>query len=404
MDLVNVGPEDAAPPDRRSPRGDADPPPESGRRLLFFSGGTALRELSQHLVDRTHNSIHLVTPFDSGGSSATLREAFGMPAVGDLRNRLLALADRSVFGHPETCALLASRFHPDLDPPGSRDRLRGIIDGNDPAVLAMPQSLAGVVRRELDAFARAMPAHFDLRGASVGNLVLAGAYLRNGRRLAQALALFAHLVEARGTVRPVLEDDLHLKALLADGTEVVGQHLLTGGRIPPGGPRIRRLALVEGRRPAVEVRPHVSQEIARLIASAELICYPFGSFYTSLVAALLPEGVTRALAATDVPKVYVPNPGHDPEEGGMSLTEKVEVLLGYLERNSGTRTPVPLLLSHVLVDRRGAGIDDGEVAAVEELGLRVIDAPILEPGAGGGGVHPVVAPGPVLDILTALCG
>ena len=49
----------------------------------------------------THNSTHLITPFDSGGSSASLREAFGMLSVGDLRNRLLALADD---GSPEAAA------------------------------------------------------------------------------------------------------------------------------------------------------------------------------------------------------------------------------------------------------------------------------------------------------------
>ena len=49
--------------------------PELGPRILFFTGGSALRDLSIVLKRYTHNSIHLVTPFDSGGSSAALREA-----------------------------------------------------------------------------------------------------------------------------------------------------------------------------------------------------------------------------------------------------------------------------------------------------------------------------------------
>ena len=59
--------------------------PELGPRLLFFSGGTALREVSQILTDYTHNSFHLITPFVAGGNSATLRRAFGMISVGDFR-------------------------------------------------------------------------------------------------------------------------------------------------------------------------------------------------------------------------------------------------------------------------------------------------------------------------------
>ena len=75
--------------------------PEKGPAILFFSGGTASRQLSRELIHYSHNSIHVITTFDSGGSSAELRRAFGMPAVGDLRNRLLALADRSPSGNAE---------------------------------------------------------------------------------------------------------------------------------------------------------------------------------------------------------------------------------------------------------------------------------------------------------------
>ena len=49
--------------------------PALGPRLVFFTGGTALKGLSRSLTRYTHNSVHLVTPFDSGGSSAALREA-----------------------------------------------------------------------------------------------------------------------------------------------------------------------------------------------------------------------------------------------------------------------------------------------------------------------------------------
>src|SRR5690606_34394834 len=79
--------------------------PTPGPRLLFFSGGTALRAISETLTGYTHNSIHLITPFDSGGSSAKLRDAFDMLAVGDLRNRLMALADKTVKGSPDVYSL-----------------------------------------------------------------------------------------------------------------------------------------------------------------------------------------------------------------------------------------------------------------------------------------------------------
>ena len=87
--------------------------PEFGPRVLFFSGGTALTEISRALKYYTHNSIHLVTPFDSGGSSAKLRQAFDMPSIGDLRSRLMALADEAVTGYPEIYRLFGYRLPKD---------------------------------------------------------------------------------------------------------------------------------------------------------------------------------------------------------------------------------------------------------------------------------------------------
>src|SRR5215831_2415080 len=108
--------------------------PELGPRLLFFSGGTALRETSRVLTDYTHNSFHLITPFDSGGSSAALRRAFGMISVGDLRNRLLALADRNVRGHPEIYRLFAYRFEHTAKPEALQEQLDRMVRGDDPLV------------------------------------------------------------------------------------------------------------------------------------------------------------------------------------------------------------------------------------------------------------------------------
>mmetsp|Transcript_9510 Transcript_9510/g.22395 ORF Transcript_9510/g.22395 Transcript_9510/m.22395 type:complete len:219 (-) Transcript_9510:2875-3531(-) len=85
--------------------------PEYGPQILFFSGGSALRELSGILKNYTHNSIHLITPFDSGGSSAEIRRAFQISAVGDLRNRLVSLSDESTLGKPEVINFFSFRLN-----------------------------------------------------------------------------------------------------------------------------------------------------------------------------------------------------------------------------------------------------------------------------------------------------
>lgn len=351
--------------------------PELGARVLFFSGGNALRRLSRHLVHYTHHSRHIITPFDSGGSSAHLRKAFRMPAVGDLRNRLMALADTSVLGNPQIYELFAFRFPEDEAGVDLRAWLSQMVRGSDPRVKAIPDPMRSIVMSHLRFFEEAMSSRFDLRGAAIGNLVLAGGYLNQGRKLDSVLYLFSQLVEVRGVVRPVVDRNLHLVARLRDGREIVGQHLVSGKEVPPIDSPVERVYLSRSRSKPVEHRPRLSEAVDGLIRTADLICYPMGSFYTSLVATLLPGGVSDAIASAAVPKVYVPNPGTDPEELGMDLRDKVWTLRRYLVEGASTRVSGDRLLGLVLVDRVRSRLTKDEIRQVERLGVQVVDVPLI---------------------------
>ncbi|KMY69063.1 hypothetical protein AAU61_05925 [Desulfocarbo indianensis] len=358
--------------------------PELGPRLSFFSGGSALGPLSRRLISYTHNSIHLITPFDSGGSSAKLRRAFDMLAVGDLRNRLMALADQSVTGNPAITRLFALRFPKNgasAQSQALRARLADMVDGKDELIRAVPDPMRKIIRNHLGFFAERMPADFDLRGASLGNLVLTGGYLNNNRHIDPVVFLFSKLAEVRGVVRPVINKHLHLAADLADGSSLVGQHLITGREAPPLTSPVTRLFLCHGdekgncRR---EVEVSIRDKISALIQQAELICYPMGSFYTSLIANLLPKGVGRCVAETDCPKVYVPNSAADLEQVGMSVADCVARLLEYLGKSSGREEPAQRLLNLVLVDSAGGAYPGGlDMAAITRLGVQVVDLPLV---------------------------
>ena len=105
--------------------------PEYGPAILFFSGGSAIRELSRVMKKYTHNSVHLITPFDSGGSSAEIRRAFDMLSVGDLRNRLMALSDESALGSPELNALFSHRLDKEYAHVAKKE-LEQILSGDHP--------------------------------------------------------------------------------------------------------------------------------------------------------------------------------------------------------------------------------------------------------------------------------
>lgn len=356
--------------------------PELGPRLLFFSGGTALRELSETLVEYTHNSIHCITPFDSGGSSAVLRRAFAMPAVGDIRNRIMALADRSVTGNPAVFELFAHRFPKDGDEDELAARLHRMTCGVDPLVRHIPDPLRKIIRANLRFFEERRPPDCELRGASIGNCILTGGYLNYGRRLDPVIYLFMKLVEARGVVRPIVNADLHLACELADGRVIIGQHRMTGKETAPLDAPIRRLWLVRHLDDPTPASVRIREKNTSLIESAEVICYPYGSFFSSVLANLLPQGVGAAVAAASCPKVYIPNLGHDPEQLGLSAADQAAMLLSTLRDGCGEACPQERLLRFVLVDSRNGRYENPlDLDGIRQLGLDVIDAPFARPQA-----------------------
>ena len=353
--------------------------PELGPPLLFFSGGSALNGLSRRLQHYTHNSIHLVTPFDSGGSSAKLREAFAMPAIGDLRSRLMALADDSILGHPEVYRLFTHRLSAEASQATLLATLDELIAGRHSLAADIPNPMRRLICNQLGFFREAMPEDFDLRGASIGNLILAGGYLNNHQQLDQIIFLFSKLVHVRGTVRAVVNKDYHLAVTLADGSQVVGQHRITGKEVAPLSSPIAHLALSASRDEFVPVSAGLRKKNRRLIASAELICYPPGSFYSSLLANLMPEGVGRAVHANPCPKVFIPNSSPDPELTGIDLAQQITILLDTLRRDVGADCPAHELLDFVLLDSRH-GDYTGSLSTdfLESLGITLIDTRLVK--------------------------
>lgn len=354
--------------------------PALGPKILFFSGGSALRPLSERLLEYTHNSIHLITPFDSGGSSAIIRKAFNMLAVGDIRNRIMALADRSVKGNPEIFELFAYRLPKQAERPELKERLERMIRGEDPMVKRITDPMRKIIRTHLRFFVERMPEHFDLKGASIGNLILTGGYFNYNRQIDPVIYVFSRLVESHGAVRPIVNADLQLAVELEDGRIIVGQHLLTGKEAPPIASRVKKVWLTQNQESAKPVETRIREKVIKQIRSADLICYPMGSFYSSVVANLLPRGVGDAVALNDCPKVYVPNSGRDPEQFGMSVPDLVKTLLSRLEASCLEPRPREKLLQYVLVDTKN-GVYDAPVDAgkIRRLGVEVIDAPLTTP-------------------------
>jgi len=350
--------------------------PEHGPRLLFFSGGTALKSLSRKLINHTHNSIHIVTPFDSGGSSAKIREFFNIIAVGDLRNRMLALSDRGNFEKRIVARLLSYRLPVDAGDDELLSVLWDLAFENHPVIKIIEEPLRKLICRSLYKFIRKIPCGFDLRGASIGNLVIAGSYLEN-RNFNQVLKEFEKLVDMKGIVRPVVEKPLHLVAEMENGGMLLGQHLITGKEAEPIKKRIKRVYLVKSMDYPKPVEIEISCDTSLLIRNAQLICYPMGSFYSSLISNLIPSGVCESISLNPAKKVYIPNNGNDPEQYGMTLTDMVSGLIDYLKRGA-PGAKVNELLNYVVIDsERGRYPGKPDIKAIEKLGVKVVDTILL---------------------------
>jgi CofD-related protein of GAK system len=372
--------------------------PELGPRILFFSGGSALRPLSRVLKQYTHNSVHLITPFDSGGSSAPLRRAFAMPAIGDLRNRIVALADESVRGNPQIYRLFGYRLPASPASAPLRAELEALIGGQHPLVREIVEPVRRIVQTHLRHFVERMPEEFELRGANIGNLLLAGGFLSHSRDLESVLFLFSKVLEVRGVVRPIVDGDLHLQAELADQSIVVGQHRLTGKELGPIHSPVRKLSLVQSLDDPRPATISIGDKVRQSIEAADLICYPMGSFYSSVVANLLPGGVGRAIAAAGCPRVYIPNTGHDPEQRGMSVADSVETLVRYARADAGDDVPISRFVSLVLLDRDPDNYSMRlDIDRLERMGVQVISLELVTEAS-----HPYIHPQRLTEALLSL--
>ncbi|EAQ64978.1 hypothetical protein MED121_09670 [Marinomonas sp. MED121] len=348
--------------------------PELGPRILFFSGGSALNKMSRHLKRYTHNSIHLVTPFDSGGSSAKLRAEFNMPAVGDLRSRLMALADETVLGQPDVYDLFNYRLNPELDNDTLRLELKALEIGEHPLISKITPPLRELIQTQLTITNQSISADFNLAGASIGNLIIAGGYLNNGQKIDPIVFLFSRLVKVLGEVKTITDTSHHLVAKLENGHVLVGQHKMTGKECSPISSKIKEVYLTDNQHEPRPVITRVSEDRRSMIREADLICYPPGSFYSSVLINLVPDGVTQAILENPNPKVYIPNLGHDPEQFEMSLLEQVNRLIQCVNKACPENGSLGAL-DFLLIDEKQSyqGLEE-----IEALGISIIRADIAE--------------------------
>lgn len=242
--------------------------------VVVIGGGSGSAVLLTGLKRHTPNITAIVSMFDSGGSTGILREEFGYPPFGDIRQCLIALS-----GNDEKAEALRSafdfRFH----------------------------------------------STSSLNGHSVGNLVLAALTSALDTGITGAISELSRMLEVTGQVIPVTMEDAQLCAELANGVVVVGESRIDqrGEETPP----IKRVFLDR----EVQANP----DALDAIAEADVIVLGPGDLYTSIVPNLLAAGIPEALRSAKAPVAYVCNVMTKlGETSGYDASRFTEVISQYL--------------------------------------------------------------------------
>lgn len=248
-------------------------------KIVGIGGGTGLpillrglRELAERRgtsdAVRDISPTALVCVSDNGGSSGLLRRAFDIPAVGDLRNCLVALS------------------------------------GGDPAFAKL--------------FQHRLRGGEDLSGHCFGNLIVAGLFALFGN-LPRAVSLTGELLHLKGRVLASTDVSATLCAEFENGTVARGECQIAACR-----QRISRVWLEPEHTPA-------GPGVLETIAEADAIVLGPGSLYTSILPNLLPAGVADAIRASLALKIFVCNLMTEPgETDDLSASDHLQVLEEYL--------------------------------------------------------------------------
>lgn len=241
--------------------------------VVAIGGGTGLsnllRGLKQHDIDITA----IVTVADDGGSTGRIRREYDIPAPGDIRNCIVALADDE--------SLVSELFQYRFDRGGS-----------------------------------------DLKGHSLGNLFITALTQVTGS-FEQAVLEFGKVVNIRGRVMPSTLENIDLCAELVDGTVVHGESSISDDKAP-----IKRVYLDPE-------NPAAYPPALDAILNADLIILGPGSLYTSVIPNLLVSGVVDAIRWSRGITVYACNVATQKGETDFfTASDHIRAVVEYLGRGN----------------------------------------------------------------------
>lgn len=241
-------------------------------KVVAIGGGTGLSNLLKgikHLVPEELNDLSaIVTVSDNGGSSGRIREELNIPAPGDIRNCITALAE-------------------------------------DEDILT-------------EVFKYRFSEGECLKGHSFGNLFLSVLTKITGSFL-EAIETVSNILKIKGKIIPSTTEIVDLAAKFSDGKIIKGETEIT----EYGKKLVAKIEKIWLEPENVEA----PEEAIEKILDAELIILGPGSLYTSIIPNLLVKDIREAIIKTDAYKLYICNVMTQyGETDGYSASEHIKAL------------------------------------------------------------------------------
>ena len=237
------------------------------KKIVVLGGGTGLSYLLSGLKEYPVDITAIVSVCDDGSSTGVLREEFNIPAVGDVRKVLVSLSETE----PLVMELFNYRFKTTS----------------------------------------------DLNGHTVGNLLLTACTEIRGN-LSDGIEALSKVLNLKGKVVPLTEDNVTLIGEMNDGSIIEGEHHITLSK-----QKIKRVFYKE--------EPTPTKEAINAIKEADLIVLSMGSLFTSIIPNLICKDIVKAIDDSKAKIMYVCNMMTQPgETENFSVTDHVDMLNSYL--------------------------------------------------------------------------
>ncbi|KAJ3138442.1 hypothetical protein HDU90_001406 [Geranomyces variabilis] len=372
----------------------------SPRSIAVFSGGSAMNTFVTLLQSTTDDTAYIMPVSDDGGSTSEIIQVLGGPGIGDLRSRVVRLAETSSNESKAVHDLLSYRLPFDSKDPDAPKRQSAkaewleMLEGRHILWRNISHPYRETIRtflahfqHELFKSATRRPP-FDFQGGSIGNFFLTGSRLFFDN-LDAAVFQFTRImrVPPRTEVVPVLatsRGSVTIAAAQRDGNVIFGQcEISHPGQVAPEGARprtgslgsieddfenppfhsltrnisqnlifnktlcpmldspIRRIYYVN--REQQEIFPDLNPLVGSQLARKRTVIYGCGSLYTSILPCLVVPGVGRLLA--DPPNSTLSSaPPRFPIRNPLSRV-KILMLNGSHDRETNQYTALDFILA-----------------------------------------------------------